>query len=173
MMTTILGYSRCNMACGRHADVPAIHIARSAADNGNDSSTLDTNTWLGHQRTKRLQRFLLHHHLDHRVPLNKSHRAEVQAWIIWITRVLAFRLYSVYNALRTISFREDETRECWIGEKVFPEVERIEMAKQTNVWMTDVAKNWSRLSIEKFVFSPGTEAILKTQTSSRVYPYYN
>lgn len=100
------------MAGGGHADVPAIRITRFAAHNGNDSSTLNADSWLGHKRIERPQWLLLHHHLDRRVSHDKSRRTKVQARITRITRILAFRLYSVYSALRTISFREDGTREC-------------------------------------------------------------
>lgn len=36
------------MAGGGYADVSTIHIALSAADDGNDSFTLNTDSWLGH-----------------------------------------------------------------------------------------------------------------------------
>lgn len=103
---------RCNMAGGGYADVPAIRIARSATDVSNDRPAFHADPRLEHLRIERLQRLPRHHHLDRRVSHDKSPGTEVQARITQRTRVLAFRLYSVYSALRTISFREDGTREC-------------------------------------------------------------
>lgn len=78
---------RCNMAGGGHADVFTICIAMSAADDGNDSFTLDTDSWLGHLRIECLQRLHCHHHLDCRIPHDKSPGTEVQTRITRGTRV--------------------------------------------------------------------------------------
>lgn len=88
------------MAGGRHADIFAIHITRSTTDNGNDLLALDADPRLEHYGAERLQRLHRHHHLDRRVPHDKSAGAEVQARIRIL--VLASRLYPVYSALRTL-----------------------------------------------------------------------
>lgn len=85
------------MAGGGHADGSTICIAMSAANNGNDSSTLDTDSWLGHLRIECLQRLPLHHHLDCHIPHDKSSGIEVQARITRGTRVqIVFRLCTVF-----------------------------------------------------------------------------
>lgn len=75
------------MAGGGHANVFTICIAMSAADDGNDSFTLDTDSWLGHHRIECLQRLHFHHRLDCRIPHDKSRGTKVQARITRGTRV--------------------------------------------------------------------------------------
>lgn len=67
------------MAGGGYADVPALHIAGSAADDGDDRPAVDADPRLVHHGIGRLQRLHLHHNLDRRVPHNKSAGAEIQA----------------------------------------------------------------------------------------------
>jgi len=104
------------MAGGRHADVSAIHLARSAIDDGDDCSAFHAYPRLVHHGAECLQRLHLYHHLDHRVPHDKPAGTEVQARI---TSVLAYsRLYSVYsddegaNVPRRRIGRESVTNMC-------------------------------------------------------------
>lgn len=102
-------FYRCNLAGGGHADVPAVHIARLAADDGDHRFAVHADPWLEHHGTERLQRLHLHHHLDHRVPYDKSAGAEIQARI---SRVVPRQsgLISVYSALRTLPRMESADR---------------------------------------------------------------
>lgn len=65
------------MAGGGYANVSAVYIARSAADDGNDLPALDADTRLEHHGAERLQRLYRHHPLDCRVSHDKSAGAEV------------------------------------------------------------------------------------------------
>lgn len=112
------------MAGGGHADGSTICIAMSAANNGNDSSTLDTDSWLGHLRIECLQRLPLHHHLDCHIPHDKSSGIEVQARITRGTRVQI--VFGVQCFANNFFPRRQDAR---IREEVFPEVEQVEMAK--------------------------------------------
>lgn len=69
------------MAGGGHADDPAIHIARPAADYGDDRPAIHDDPRLEHHGAERLQRLHRHHRLDRRVPYDKSDGAEIQARI--------------------------------------------------------------------------------------------
>jgi len=132
-----ISFCRCNMAGGRHADDSAIHLARSATDDGDDRPAFHAYPRLEHHGAECLQRLHLYHHLDHRVSHDKPAGAEVQTRI---TSVLAFRLYSVYSDSRT--FRDDE------GANV-PR-RRIGRESATNMCSTDVTSRLgTRISIRE------------------------
>jgi len=137
------------MAGGRHADVSAIHLARSATDDGNDRPAFHAYPRLEHHGAKCLQRLHIYHHLDHRVSHDKPAGAKVQTRI---TSVLASRLYSVYSDSRT--FRDDERANV-------PR-RRIGQESMTNVCSTDVTEG--RDSELAFLF--GSEATLQRQSFS-------
>lgn len=69
-------WRRCDLASGRDADCPAVLLRLPATHTGHHVATVDTDARLGHHRTRRVDGFRLHDHMDRPVPVHQSHRAQ-------------------------------------------------------------------------------------------------
>lgn len=70
---------RRHLASGRNANGPAVRLAGSTADDGDDVAAFDADEGLEHHGAGRVLRLHRDHHLDRVVPHDKHNGAEVQA----------------------------------------------------------------------------------------------